>query len=124
MKIEFSKIIDGVARFIDKEIYPGMNDWQEVLARAAVGVTLESSSRIKETLMGNGIVKTFCIMDEEGNVDIDRLTSVLKAEIQKKEKVSVKVPVFGTFVFTAADVDELRQMIVGVEQHETYQNAF
>ena len=122
--IPWERVMNGVAKYLDKNVYAGMNDWQEVLARAAVGVTLESSSRIKETLMGNGIVKTFCIMDEEGNVDIDRLTSVLKAEIQKKEKVSVKVPVFGTFVFTAADVDELRQMIVGVEQHETYQNAF
>lgn len=122
--VPWEKVMNGVAKYLDKNVYAGMNDWQEVLARAAVGVTLESSSRIKETLMGNGIVKTFCIMDEEGNVDIDRLVSVLKAEVQKKERVSVKVPVFGTFVFTAADVDELRQMIVGVEQHETYQNAF
>lgn len=121
--VSWEKVMNGIARYFDKHIYAGMNDWQEVLARSAVGMTLESGDRLKGALMGNGIVKTFCIMDENGNVDVDRLASVLKAEIQKKGRVSIKIPVFGTFVFTDADVDELHRIIVGGE-YENHQNAF
>lgn len=110
--VSFDSVVRGVTKYVDRNVYAGMNDWQEVLARTAVGVALGSEDRLKENLMNNGIVKTFCIIDGNGNVDIERVASVLKTEIGRKEKLSFKVPVFGTFTFTPSDVDDLIKMIM------------
>ena len=37
----------------------------------------------------------------------------LKVQIQRKQKVSISVPLLGTMTFTADDVDMLRKTIIG-----------
>lgn len=110
--VRFDSVIRGITKYMDRNVYAGMSDWQEVLARTAVGVALGSEERLKETLVNNGIVKTFCLIDSSGNVDIERVASALKAEIQRKEKLTIKLPIFGTFTFLPGDVDELMRTIM------------
>lgn len=109
--IPFKQVINGVTKYFDRNIYAGMNDWQEVLARSAVGIALGSEDRLKEALTGNGFIRTFCIIDENENVDIERVTAVIKEEVQKKGTLSIKIPVFGTFSFAPSDIDELLRTI-------------
>lgn len=109
--VSFEAAMRGITKYMDRNIYAGMNDWQEILARTAVGVALGSEENLKNTLMTNGMIKTFCIMDANGNVDIERVASALRAEIQKKGRLTLKLPVFGTFSFAPEDVDELLRTI-------------
>lgn len=113
MKVKFENIIDGIAKYMDKEIYAGMNDWQEIIARTTVGLFIENRAVAKESFINNGIIRTFGIVDETGDVEIDRLASSLKKEIQRKEKLTFKVPMFGTLTFHPSDVDSLYEMITG-----------
>ena len=105
--IPFEKVLDGIAKYIDKEVYAGMNDWQEVLARVAVGRVFENRERLKTSLINNGVIRTFAIIDNDGNVDIEKLAEELKREIAKKEKITIAIPVFGKLIFKASDVDVL-----------------
>lgn len=111
MKVKFEAVLDGAAKFMDKEIYSGMNDWQEVLARVTVGQIFENREAVKAAVVNNGIIRTFGIVDENGDVEIDSLASRLKAEIQRKEKLTVSIPLFGSITFSPSDVDSLYQMI-------------
>ena len=43
----------------------------------------------------------------DGNINIEKLGSDLRREIDKKGKMQLSVPGFGKFSFTAADVDKL-----------------
>ncbi|MDE6132837.1 MAG: hypothetical protein K2G04_05630 [Oscillospiraceae bacterium] len=113
MKVKFEAVIDGAAKFMDKEIYSGMNDWQEVLARVTVGQIFENRAALKESFINNGLIRTFGIIDENGDVEIDRLASSLKTEIQRKEKLTVSIPMFGKMTFHPSDVDSLYEMITG-----------
>ncbi|MCM1023748.1 MAG: hypothetical protein NC395_06780 [Prevotella sp.] len=111
MKVKFEAVLDGTAKFINKEIYPGMNDWQEILARITVGRIFENREAVKSAIVNNGIIRTFGIVDGNGDVDIERLMSDLKTEIQRKEKLEIKVPLFGKLTFYPSDADELYNMI-------------
>ena len=109
--MKLDRVLNGVARYLDKEIYAGMNDWQEILARIAVSRILDNKNI--ENLMNNPYLKTFAIADAEGNIDVDGLYRDLKRLIQAKGKVEITLPMFGKFTFTESDVDCLYSCIVG-----------
>jgi hypothetical protein len=111
--MEFEKVINGIVKYFNKEIYVGMNDWQEVLARMAVSRLLSDTDSLKQKLANNAYIKTFDIMDNAGNVDVESLYIDLKKQIEAKGKVTITLPVFGSFTFTPPDVDKLYQSIVG-----------
>lgn len=112
-RVKFEAVLDGIARFMDKEIYSGMNDWQEVIARLAVGQIFNNREAIKSMIVNNGFIRTFGIIDENGDIDIERLATDLKAEMQRKKEVKISVKWFGEFKFLPSDVDTLYEMITG-----------
>jgi hypothetical protein len=109
--MEFERVINGLLKYLDKELYNEMTDWQEILARIAVGRMIGDTNALKESLMNNAFVKTFAIIDNNGNVDVDGLVHDLKEQIERKGKVSITFPLLGTFSFIAEDVDELHRII-------------
>jgi hypothetical protein len=111
--MEFEKVINGIVKYFNKEIYVGMNDWQEVLARMAVSRLLGNTNTLKQNLANNAYIKTFGIMDDTGNIDVESLYIDLKKQIEAKGKITITLPMFGNFSFTPSDVDKLYQSIVG-----------
>jgi hypothetical protein len=109
--MNLERVLNGVARYLDREIYAGMNDWQEILARIAVSRILDNKAI--ENMMNNPYLKTFAIADADGNIDIDGLYRDLKRLVQAKGKVEIQLPIFGKFTFTESDVDCLYSNIVG-----------
>lgn len=110
--VEFERVIDGIARYLDKEIYSGMNDIQEVVARVAVGRILGNKDGVKIMLAENPIVKSLMIIDDNGMVDIEKILADLKAEISKKGSISIQIPWFGKMKFVPEDVDKLYNEIM------------
>lgn len=119
MKVSFETALDGIAKFIDKNVYAGMNDWQELIARIFVGRIFDARENLKSAFVNSGFIRTFGIIDEDGNIDIDSLAKDIKRELQRKEKITVSVPMFGQMTFVPQDVDELCDMIAA----ETENNA-
>lgn len=109
--MSYEKVISGILRYLNAEIYSKMNGWQEVLARIAVSRMVDNSEQLKQALMNNSFVQTFAIMDSHGNVDVDGLMKDLKTQIAEKGKLVITVPMLGNFTFTADDVDELHRYI-------------
>jgi hypothetical protein len=103
--------MDGVLRYIDREILGKMNPWQEILGRVVVGRFAEKADVVKQALMNNGIVKTLCIMDADGNVDVDGLIGSIRKEVEKKGSVTIDIPLVGKIKILPADLDMLRNDI-------------
>jgi hypothetical protein len=110
--MEFERVLNGIIKYLNNEIYVGMNDWQEMLARIAVSRIVGNGHNLKTMLMENPFIKTFAIMDENGNVDLDGLIKDIRTQLEQKEKISFTLPVFGKFTFTVADVDKLHRTIL------------
>jgi hypothetical protein len=115
MKYEFEKVIDGLSKYINDEIYAGMNDLQEFAARVMVGRIINNRENVKEILINNGFIRTFGIIDAEGMVDVESLANDIKREIARKEKITFNVPMFGRMTFKPSDVDMLYKDITGEE---------
>jgi hypothetical protein len=105
MTYRFEKVIDGLSKYIDREVYVGMNDFQELVARVFIGRVLNNSESVKKALIDNGFIRTFGIIDEDGMVDVDTLANDVKREIGRKDKLVVNVPMFGKLTFTPSDID-------------------
>lgn len=110
--VKFEKVLDAIVRFFNDEIAPGMNDWQEIAARIAIGRIYDNQDALISKLSSNGAVRAFGIMDSEGNVDAERLMAELKREVERKNRVQISVPGFGKFTFTSGDVEKLRRFIM------------
>lgn len=112
--IEFEKMLDGLIKYIDEKFIVNMNNLQEIGVRIILGEVYDNRGKIKELLLNNGIVKTFGYIDNEGNIDIEKLMNRLKKEIQNKGKLEITVPMYGKMIFTPEDVDEIYNYIRGV----------
>lgn len=113
MIVSYNRVIDGIVRYIDKEVMPGMNDLQEIVARIAIGRLVDNRESLKEMLNSNPIIASFAIIDSDGNVDAERLLSEIKTQIAKKGSIKVEIPWFGKLTFIPEDVDKLRREIFG-----------
>lgn len=111
--MEFNKALNGILKYLNKEIYSGMNDWQEMAARIAVSRMMKNSEKLKAALCNNTFIRTFAIVDSDGNVDIDGLYSDIKEQVDSKGKIEITLPLFGTFKFTSSDIDTLYSTIKG-----------
>ena len=111
MTVPFNRVLDGAAKYIDEFVLPGMNDWQEVTARIAIGRVFKNRETLQTYIINNGYIRSFALVDDAGNVDIDQLAEDLKREITRKGKLEVDLKIFGKMRFTADDVDRLHQYI-------------
>ena len=111
--VSFEQILDGLARYLNKNFYSNLNDWQEIVARLAVGRIIGNPETLKQSLQANGIIRTFAVMDSEGNVDLEPIMRDLKREIERKGKLTVEIPMFGKISFLPQDIDEIYREITG-----------
>lgn len=107
------RVISGINKYINAEIYSTMNDWQEVIARIAISRMLGNTEQLKRSLASNGFLRTFALMDEEGNVDVESLARDLKSQIAAKGKMTISLPLMPSITFKPEDVDVLYRYIVG-----------
>ena len=110
--MHFDRVINGIIRYLNAEVYIGLNDWQEMMARVAVSRLLARKDHLRDALVANPFVKTFGIIDDAGMVDVDGLMNDIRMQIAEKGKLEITIPMFGKFTFRESDVDRLRQMIM------------
>jgi hypothetical protein len=112
MKVRFETVVDGINRYIDKEVYKNLNGVQELVARIVVGRINSNTESIKNVLMNNGLAKTLCIIDSDGMVDVDVLLADIRREIERQGSLQVDIPMIGKLTFHADDVDVLHNEIM------------
>jgi hypothetical protein len=111
--VSFEQILDGLARYMNKYFYSNLNDWQEIVARLAVGRIIGNPEALKQSLQANPFVRTFAVFDSEGNVDLEPIMRDLRKEIERKGKMTIEIPLFGKISFAGEDVTELYREITG-----------
>ena len=109
--MEFEKVIRGILKYLDREIYGNMVDWQEMVARIAVSRIIGDEGKLKTSLMNNSFVRTFSIIDADGRVDVEGLIRDIKRQMEAKGKLEFSIPMLGKFTFVTSDVDTLHRYI-------------
>lgn len=104
--MKYLKVVDGLTRYIDREIVPLMNDNQQT-GYVIICEMLNDESYVLDKLKSNAIIRGMLSIDKDGNINVDRLHTLLKASIKRKEKFVLDVPFFGKFTLTESDIDSI-----------------
>jgi hypothetical protein len=118
--VEFEKVIDGIVKYIDVELLPKMNSLQDFTARVLIGRIINNTETLKNTLVNNGYIRTFGIVDSDGLIDVEGLAEDIKKEISRKGEISLEIPLIGKLTFVPTDVDVLHRMICRGENNNDY----
>jgi hypothetical protein len=101
----------GVARYLDEEFTKKMTGWQKWVFGAASSMYIENAGEVILKVKEHPAVKTLGIMDESGNVAVDKIYQQLKAQAQKGP-INFEIPMIGSLTLNESDVDKLYTCIV------------
>ena len=109
--MHYSKVIKGLATYIDADILGKLNgSAAKWAAGAAVALALRRAEQIYHQIADNAIVRALGLVDGE-NVDVDAIYSELLKQAQQGS-ATLNVPMLGPITFAVADVESLYRHIM------------
>lgn len=110
--VTLAQVRMGAEKYIEAEILAKITDWRKWIVGAAASMALDNTTAIFNELKENPMVKALGIIDEQDNIDIDRLHAEFAKQAQKGA-ITFDVPMMGPLTLNAHDVDRLYQYITG-----------
>ena len=108
--VHYTKVINGLAVFIDREIVAKMQGkMQGWVLGGIAGLALAKTENIYRNIESNPMVKALGIIDGD-NVDIDTLYEQFRKQAQRGS-ATLELPFIGGVTFNAADVENLYRYI-------------
>lgn len=107
------EITAGVGDWLQKKIMPRLDNKRQFLLGTLYGVTAGKLDGILGTLQQNEAFKALGIVREDGTIDINTLYEAAYAQMQAQGKLTLDIPLMGTFAFDVDDLRDLRQFIGG-----------
>lgn len=109
--VTMDQVKRGAARYLDEEFTAKLNGWKKWAVGAGGAMMLENLDTVFATVKENPAVRALGVLDEAGNVDIDRVYSYVLREAQKGP-VTFTAPVIGPVTLNERDVEKLYTCIV------------
>lgn len=110
--IPYTKVINGITKYIDEEIVNKLNGYQKWIVGAGAGIMLNKSTNIFNNLKNNVMIKNMELINENDEIDIETIYQEIKKQAQKSA-VTVDIPLAGTLTLNEQDVDKLYGLIKG-----------
>ena len=121
MHIEKQKIIDGIIKYIEKDVMPEISSDRGFQVVISIGISaIKANSKLLDKLFENDVFKSLANYDDENKTyDIDLLYNIAKDSISKCGYFPVKIPAI-SFIspnekelkFSVADIDRLKSYII------------
>ena len=108
--VTIDQAMRGAAKFADNEIIPHLPTGKGIGAGIALALIMDGGKSRILALKDHPAVQMMGIMDEEGNIDLERLYNAARARVDGK-KIPWDIPVIGELKFDVNDVDRLYKYI-------------
>lgn len=105
--VSLNNVMDAVFKFAEDEVFPGMGELQEIGARTAAAWVFDSADAALNLLVQNKVARAFGFIDADRNIDAVRALKYFRTQLERKQKVSVSVPLLGNFTFVPEDIDKI-----------------
>lgn len=105
MTVTIDQAMRGVLRFADNEVIPHLPGGKGIAAGVMLALIMEGGKEKLLALRENPAVQMMQILDENGNIELDRLYSAARPRFENK--LAVSVPLLGELRFDQGDVDKL-----------------
>ena len=111
MHVEKQKIIDGIIRYIEKDVMPEISSDRGFQVVISIGVSaIKANNKLLDKLFENDVFKSLANYDDENKTyDIDLLCNIAKDSVSKCGYFPVKIPAISfigviTFICSAMGV--------------------
>ena len=108
--VTIDQAMRGAAKFADNEIIPHLPMGKGIGAGIALALIMDGGKSRILALKDHPAVQMMCIMDEDGNIDLDRLYNAARTRVDGK-KLPITVPIIGELRFDVGDLDKLYRYI-------------
>lgn len=105
MTVTIDQAMRAAVRFADNEIIPHLPGGKGIGAGIMLALIMDGGREKLLALREHPAVKLMRVMDEQGNIDIDRLYNAARPKFESK--LPVAVPLIGELKFDQNDVDKL-----------------
>ena len=109
--VTMEQIKRGAARYVDEEFTAKLSGWQKWAVGAYAAMALENLDGMFLKLGDKPAVRAMGVIDEAGNVDLDRVYTCVKKQAQKGP-VTFQAPLLGAVTINELDVDKLYTCIL------------
>lgn len=108
--VTIDQAMRGVAQYADNEIIPHLPTGKGIGAGIALALIMDGGKSRILALKDHPAVQMMGIMDEDGNIDLDRLYNAARPRFDG-QKLPVTVPIIGELRFDVGDLDKLYKYI-------------
>ena len=111
--VSMNQLESGVARWMDTELMPKLEEQVGIKKVATVAFALYSLKRGRaalESLSGSSFLSTIGAVDNAGNVDIEGIAEEIRKQIPDAG-LRVTVPMIGDLTFYRTDIDDMLRYI-------------
>ena len=109
--VTMDQIKRGAARYVDEEFTAKLSGWQRWAVGAGAAMALENLDVSMSGLRENPAVRAMGVLDEAGNVNLDRVYEAFKKQAQKGP-VTFQAPLLGAVTINEQDVDKIYTCIL------------
>lgn len=103
--VTIDQAMRGAIRFIETEILPHLPTGKGIGAGIVIALIMDGGKEKILALREHPVVKLMGIMDEAGNINIDRLYNAARPKFE--QRLPVSIPFIGDLTFDQNDVDKL-----------------
>lgn len=107
--VEYTKVIEALAKFIDKEITPKIPSWKGFVFGVGSGIAIRKTDELYQALKDNEMLKTLGIF-EDGKVNVDLLYDEMIKQADKGP-IDIELGFLGTLKLNRKDIDVLYNYI-------------
>ena len=102
----------GIGDWLSMKIMPRLDGKRQFVLGMAYALC---AGKLDEIIAKNDTVRALGIVDAQGCVDIDALYNAAHAQMQAQGKLTLEIPLLGSFAFDSGDLRELRDCIARQE---------
>ena len=107
---EYSKVLNGVAKYIDTEIVDKITGWKKWVIGSGVGIALSNTTDVFNQVKNNDFVKMLNVIDKDDKINVEKIYKEMKKQA-KKGAITFDVPMIGALTLNEQDVDKMYDFI-------------
>lgn len=108
-----NQIKTGIGNYIERRMMPKLDSKRQFLLGMGYGICAGKLDALMQTVQQNGTLRAVGIVREDGEIDVDALYNAALVQMQAQKKLTIDVPLIGTFAFDETDLRELYEAIDG-----------
>ena len=107
------QVKNGLVKYVDSDILPHLTGFQKIALGAYVALASENVVSVMSKNKDNPAVAVLDVVDENDNVDIDKLYQAFSSMMPDGQKYSIDIPMIGELRVDRSDLEKLYQYIRG-----------